>query len=143
MKVLIDTNVYISYLLVDNPENTCNKIINYLIDSETTILLPPHQEEELYDKLRSKKTIATFITAFMAGEFVQKIEARAKKIDKLEKITPITRDPKDDYLLAYSVEHLVDYLITGDHDLLILKNHLSTPQIVTPQEFLNIIKTHS
>jgi putative PIN family toxin of toxin-antitoxin system len=52
--------------------------------------------------------------------------------------TKLSRDPNDDFLLAFCHENNLDYLITGDKDLLVLKKYHST-QIVTFTEFTDII----
>jgi putative PIN family toxin of toxin-antitoxin system len=57
-----------------------------------------------------------------------------------EEIPAVTRDPKDDYLLAYALVGEADYLVTGDKDLLVLKQ-VDTVKIVTSREFLSILKT--
>lgn len=54
-------------------------------------------------------------------------------------VTALTRDPKDDYLLAYALVGQADYLVTGDHDLLALQ-HVGDTQIVTTSEFWEILK---
>ena len=46
----------------------------------------------------------------------------------------ICRDPHDDYLFAVLREHPIDFLITGDKDLLSLKSDY--PKILTPRELI-------
>ena len=52
------------------------------------------------------------------------------------------RDVKDNYLLALSKDADADYLITGDKDLLVLKQFENT-LIVTLAQFLEIINALS
>ena len=52
------------------------------------------------------------------------------------------RDVKDNYLLALSKDADADYLITGDKDLLVLKQFENT-LIVTLPQFLEIINALS
>jgi len=47
----------------------------------------------------------------------------------------ICRDAKDNYLLALARDSQADYLISGDGDLLILKNFEGT-EILTYQDFI-------
>lgn len=49
-------------------------------------------------------------------------------------IPAVTRDPKDDYLLAYALVGQVDYLVTGDRDLLVL-GQVEHTKIVTARDF--------
>jgi putative PIN family toxin of toxin-antitoxin system len=51
----------------------------------------------------------------------------------------IVRDPKDQHILECALTGAADYLVTGDKDLLVLKENLGLGKlvIVTPSEFLN------
>ena len=49
-------------------------------------------------------------------------------------VVDICRDPKDNFLLALAKDGNADYLITGDNDLLVLKEFGKT-KIVTLTEF--------
>jgi uncharacterized protein len=64
------------------------------------------------------------------GEVIQPIE---------QSIPAVTRDRKDDYLLAYAVVGAADYLVTGDEDLLVLK-HVGRLRIVSPPAFAGILR---
>ncbi len=54
-----------------------------------------------------------------------------------ESIPAVTRDPKDDYLIAYALVGEADYLVTGDQELLVI-GQIDTVKIVTPRDFLSI-----
>ena len=56
-----------------------------------------------------------------------------------EEIPAVTRDPKDDYLLAYALVGQADYLVTGDNDLLTL-DQVENVRIVTAHDFWEIVK---
>ena len=49
-----------------------------------------------------------------------------------------SRDPKDDYLIAYAVVGEADFLVTGDKDLLVLRQ-IGDVRIVTVQELISIL----
>jgi predicted nucleic acid-binding protein len=53
-------------------------------------------------------------------------------------IPPITRDPKDDYLIAYAVIGQADHLVSGDKDLLILQTPGSVA-ILNPAQFRQML----
>ena len=55
-------------------------------------------------------------------------------------IPAVTRDPKDDYLLAYALVGQADYLVTGDRDLLVL-GQVEHTRIVTARDFVEVIKS--
>ena len=50
----------------------------------------------------------------------------------------VCRDPDDDFILAATVNAGCDYLVTGDKDLLELKN-CERVKIVTPREFADLV----
>ena len=54
-------------------------------------------------------------------------------------IPKVGRDFKDDYLLAYASVEEVDYLVSGDEDLQVLKE-VNGVRIVSPAEFLKILR---
>ena len=49
----------------------------------------------------------------------------------------VTRDPKDDYLLAHATIGRCDFLVTGDRDLLDIQK-IDRLSIITPGEFAEI-----
>ena len=49
------------------------------------------------------------------------------------------RDIKDLYLLSMAESIPADYLVTGDQDLLVLRNHLGT-KIITFAEFVSMVQ---
>jgi putative PIN family toxin of toxin-antitoxin system len=51
----------------------------------------------------------------------------------------VSRDPNDDFLLDLAVASNADFLITGDKDLLILKNYQQT-NIVTFNAFMTMLE---
>jgi predicted nucleic acid-binding protein len=53
---------------------------------------------------------------------------------KISETARISGDKKDDYLLGLIKAAKADYLITGDLDLLILKNHLKA-RIISMKQF--------
>ncbi len=50
----------------------------------------------------------------------------------VEPILPVTSDPKDDYLLAYTLVGQANYLVTGDEGLLTLGT-VAGLKIVSPR----------
>lgn len=50
------------------------------------------------------------------------------------KLPGVTRDPKDDAVVACAVEGKADYIVSGDKDLLVLGTYQDI-QIVTPSQF--------
>ena len=54
---------------------------------------------------------------------------------------PLGRDPGDHYLLEAGVFNDVDVIVSGDKDLLVLRDHLDRPRITSPADFVAEFKT--
>lgn len=57
----------------------------------------------------------------------------------LEEVIPLSRDSKDDPILATAMTGKASHLVTGDNDLLELKTVNGT-KIITPAQFLSLQK---
>lgn len=77
----------------------------------------------------------------------EEIAAIFDGLEHATRVVPMTeiplpvRDPKDVHILATALGGDADYLVTGDHDLLVLRGdpRLGRLQIVTAAEFLAIL----
>jgi putative PIN family toxin of toxin-antitoxin system len=139
MRVLIDTNIFISYLLKRDQEATITKIIEAGFENKYTLLLPHEVLRELYKKLSEKEYLARRITKEDAQEFTELSKTIAEEIPAItEEIPRISQDKKDDYLLAYATVGMADYLVSGDEVLQKIKN-FEKIKSVSPAEFLLLL----
>ncbi len=53
-----------------------------------------------------------------AEEFIDDLVTLLDMVSDPVDVRPMTRDPKDGYLVALATEHGVDFIVTGDKDLL-------------------------
>jgi len=86
--------------------------------------------EELEGVLKRKYKLGPGALAALAAyaqlcEFVEPVALSA----------PVCRDPDDDIVLATALTGRVDYIVTGDEDLLVLKSYHSV-KMRSPREFL-------
>jgi putative PIN family toxin of toxin-antitoxin system len=128
IRLAVDVNVWISTLL--SPK----------FQLRTRIVFNPKYRlivsEELFDELDDavhKPHLERQInhTDYMA--LVAKLRTLAELID-VHSTVEICRDPKDNFLLALAKDGNADYLITGDNDLLSMKQFEQT-KIVMLSEF--------
>ena len=61
-------------------------------------------------------------------------EAIREMCQQVDPIKPMSRDPDDDRILACALASGADYLVTGDEDLLVLKQYVGT-RILAPRDF--------
>ncbi len=141
MRVLIDTNLFISYLLHPNKANTVNLIFNALRQGRFTLLLPHQLLKEIHYTITRKPYLAKVIGLEALNIFIMHISTHSETIAPVKKIHAISRDRKDDYLLTYAIVGQADYLVSGDKDLLKLnekvKIQLRPLQILAPRTFAN------
>jgi putative PIN family toxin of toxin-antitoxin system len=100
MRVLIDTNVFISFLL--NPDRTGNiqEIFNALSAEKFTLLIPEALLDEILVTVTGKPRLAQRISPHVLRGFLSTLEELGETIPRIESPIPaVTRDPKDDYLL--------------------------------------------
>jgi putative PIN family toxin of toxin-antitoxin system len=142
MRALFDTNVYISYLLPSKAESAIERIMNSAFEGTFTLLIAQEIVKEFSRKVASKSYLAKRISREQANDLMEGILAVAEVISVISTAIPnlpvITRDRKDDYLLAYAVVGEADYLVTGDDDLLAL-GIVEGVNIVTPASFLVVL----
>lgn len=113
-RVVVDVNILISFLIGKRSAG----FITLLQEAEFLLLVSPPLLAEFVDVTARPRFRKHFPVEFAhqlamtlaeAGELVE-VEAKSP--------TPLSRDPKDDYLLLMAKKGKADLLITGDDDLL-------------------------
>jgi putative PIN family toxin of toxin-antitoxin system len=135
MRVLLDTNVLVSYLLTPAAGGSVASIMEALLADVFTLLLPPDLLLELERVATKRPHLARRIHPAQLARLRDMLLGLGETLAPIEEPIPaITRDRKDDYLLAYAFVGAADYLVTGDDDLLVLGNlgHLA---ILSPPAF--------
>lgn len=139
MRALLDTNILLSHLLASRRGSPIADILRAGYLGEFTLLVPEELLRELAGKARERRYLSERITPEQVEELVATLSEVGEMIPRIqEEIPTVTRDPKDDYLLAYAVVAQADYLVTGDGDLLVL-GQVERLRIVTPREFQRIL----
>lgn len=134
-KVIIDTNLWISFLISKNYTQ-----LDEIIFSGKCILI---FSQELLDEFINVVNRPKFKKYFSQKDILhlmETIQDYAEYVNVNSEVN-ICRDVKDNFLLALSKDSFADFLITGDQDLLELKNYNST-KILTITEFLSVAKQY-
>ena len=143
MKVLLDTNVLLSYMLSPTAPRVVATVVTACFSrDEIDLLVLREQIDEFVAKATIKRYFRQRIPQAAIDTFVRQLTAVGELLPPLDEITAYTRDPKDDYLVAYGVVNEADYLITGDQDLLVLAR-VGALQIVSPSQFLQILRSQN
>lgn len=119
-RVIIDTNLWISFLLT----NDTGKLDTIISDKKLILLFSRELIDEIIEVTQRKKFRKYFSLEDMEN-WLFKVRQVSEFIKVKSKIT-ICRDPKDNFLLSLSFDGKATHLITGDKDLLVLKNFNST-----------------
>lgn len=101
-----------------------NYLDKILIDTRFDLLTSQQGIDELTIVLKRPK-FQKYITTEQIETLISLILRRSILIEVSSRIV-LSRDAKDDYLLALSFDGHADYLITGDADLLVLEQFEQT-----------------
>ena len=141
MKACVDTNVLISHLLGAASGRAPTLVLDYFFEGRFDLIISETTIAELMRKIEDKRYLADRIPIGEAQELVALLRGVATIVEELsDAIPPATRDPKDDYLIAHSIIEQVDYLVSGDKDLLALGSVLGV-RILSPADFVLLLRT--
>jgi uncharacterized protein len=142
VKVLIDTNIWLSYLIAPSLPRAITTVVDacFTLD-EIDVIVPPELIAELADKVATKRYFRTRIPHATINAFIEQLTALAELPPPLEEIAAYSRDPKDDYLVACGIINEADFVITGDADLLVL-GHVGALQIINASDFVSVLREH-
>ena len=131
VKIIVDTNVWISFLM----GKTLAKLESYVYDGHFQIVSCNEQLAELKEVLYRPKMERYFSAYQIKGIF--ELLADFAQFVKIHSKIDICRDAKDNYLLALSVDSGANFLITGDKDLLSIKQ-IENTAIISFKDFENL-----
>lgn len=141
MRVLIDANVIISYLLGNDSQSPPRALLRRFLRGDFELLVSELTLAELDRSVRRKPWLVERIA-------LDELDAMVDLLQKYATILPgtssplarLTRDPHDDYLVHHAIEAEADFLISGDRDLLILGS-VSSTVIISPASFVQLLTT--
>lgn len=133
MRILIDTNILFSAVLSSNgiPRKAFNKAVslpNVGIISYQTL-------EELVTSFHTKFPTKTHLLESFLVSTLTSVELVTTPKDKIDNENSI-RDIDDRTIYRAAVKAKADIILTGDKDL--LESGITSPQIMTAREFLEI-----
>jgi len=128
-RVIIDTNLWISFLLTKD----FSKLDKIIADKKIMLVFSEELVEEFIEVAQRSK-FRKYFAADDTEDLLLKIRYRATFINVSSNVTAC-RDPKDNFLLSLAVDGQATHLITGDKDLLVLEKFDQT-KILTISEYL-------
>lgn len=133
VKIILDTNWYVSSSINRNSRRQLFKIL-------TNSNLEVFYSKELlleYQEVISRNRFRKIVSETQVIRFLSLILPKLT-VTTINKTVLISRDKKDNYLLALALECNADYLVTGDKDLLVLKE-IGDTKIVKMSEFQSLL----
>jgi putative PIN family toxin of toxin-antitoxin system len=128
IKVIFDTNVWISFLI----GKRLSFIKNYISTGQITIVTTEQLLKEIKE-VTGRERLKKYFPQESVIELLELLETIAEKIE-IKPTHFVTRDPKDNFLLDLIDFSKADYLVTGDKDLLV-HNPFKSATILTPANF--------
>ena len=133
IKVIFDTNVWISFLI----GKSLSFIKTYISTGEIKVVITEQLLKEIKE-VTSKDKFKKYFPQESVLELIELLETIAEKVE-IKPTHFINRDPKDNFLMDLIDFSKADYLVTGDKDLL-EHNQFKTATILTPADFEKAIK---
>lgn len=114
MLVVLDVNILISALI--RPAGVAGRVVLAGIEGHYDFAVCPKLMAE-FEATAARPRIASLLPVGMAERFLVDVQGAAR-LEADPEVVSISRDPKDDYLVALAGAIDADHLVTGDADLL-------------------------
>jgi putative PIN family toxin of toxin-antitoxin system len=128
VKVVLDTNVLVAAFL---SEGICSKLLMRARKKGYDLVLSPEIIAEFEEVLLRKFSLSQSELSDVRNLLA---DATSEMCSEVDPIDPTSRDPDDDKILACASARGADYLVTGDEDLLVIKQYGGT-KILAPRDF--------
>ena len=133
MKVVLDSNIFVSsFFWKGNPRKVFDRVTN----GQDELFMTDEILEEITTVMSRKKFD---LSVKEVEDYVNIIEGYSVKVICRNELEHISRDKDDNKILQCGQKGNVDFIITGDDDLLVLKTY-GKIKIVSPKEYLEILE---
>jgi putative PIN family toxin of toxin-antitoxin system len=134
-RIVLDTNVFVSSLF--SRTGTPNAVVRACFQGDLLLVVSDEQRAELDDVLQRPQILSH---ARLTIRDIADLNALIQSAELIEdaQTSIVVRDAKDQPILAAALRASVDFLVTGDADLLVLADdpRIAPLRIVTPRAFL-------
>ena len=130
IRVVVDPGVFIS-ALIGRRGGAPDLVVRAFVDDRIEVVASPLLLAELEHVLQRPK-FSRYADARTRQEFVERVRRHATIVADAIDQPVVTRDRKDDYLVALGRQENVDAIVSGDRDL--LDAGLEEAPVWTPRE---------
>ena len=127
-KIVVDTNLWISYLITNG-----FKRLDKLIIGDKVRLVFSHELIDEFIEVAKRPKFRKYFSSNDVAKLLEIFDSYGELVEVKSNIK-VCRDIKDNFLLSLSVDSQADFLITGDNDLLEIKKFGNT-NILTITDF--------
>lgn len=131
MKIVLDSNVYIAAFA---SRGLCAELFEYCLKNCDIFCCT-----EILSEIRNKLLTKIKLPEDIVHETIYFVEEQTSPLAPKEVSAGLCRDPKDEMILGLAVASNARFIITGDQDLLVLKN-IGKTEIVNPRGFWEQLK---
>lgn len=135
MRVVLDSNIFVSYFLTQNP--TISKIFELIQKRKIILLVSTEIKAEVIKVFQYPK-----INKFLQPKHFQTLNYLLEEESILvypQKRISLSKDPKDNIYLECCLEGKANYLITGDKKHLLPLKKFHQTKIISPNKFLKCL----
>jgi putative PIN family toxin of toxin-antitoxin system len=137
VRAVLDTNVLVSSLVAE--QGPPRQILDAWLEDLYTLVTSLYLVEELihvlsYPRIAERIRLDEEELAGILAALLSKAEVTPGQL----RLPGVTRDPKDDSVVACAKEGEADYIVSGDQDLLVLSEYEGI-QVVTPRQFVALL----
>jgi len=136
VRAVFDTNVLVSSLIRSGaPRDLWRRALR----GEVTLVSSPRLLEE-FERVMARPRLKRYVTASKLQRFRRLLRSTATVVPPKTRLRQLTADPDDTILLETAYDGEADYIVSGDKNLLSLKEFRRI-RIVTIGEMLDILKS--
>lgn len=135
-RVVVDTNLFVSGIIL--PRGPLAQLLNLWLKQSFILVITAKLIGELNEVLQRPKIARYGITEERITSIIEFVKKKSEMVTPLHSLPVDVCDPKDEEVLACALGGKADYLITGDEDLLTLKDNstLRPLKIIKVKDFL-------
>lgn len=139
-RVLYDANIFISYLIRPSGTTAINQVMDLCFSGRVQLVVASELLDEIAQSSATKPYLVDRIEPKAGEQLIVVLNDLAEmvSVNRSAKVSQL-RDLDDTYLLWAAEVGDVDFLVTGDRDLLDIRDGIPRPLIVTAAELLAIL----
>ena len=127
MNIVIDTNVVISGAFFGGaPRLVLEAVVNHTVSAYATASIVDEYNEIVVEMIQRKQG---HLSTNLLSPFIRRLH-----LIETTSVIKVSRDPDDDKFLECAIDSNALYIVSGDNDLLVLKQYENI-EIITASEF--------